>query len=272
MAKISVAYRSAAAEFGIASAVSAGPGAWNNPSRLGDYFAHETADSVSTPTGLTEIKIDQGTVVSNYVSPDVLIFAPRHNVTVVVTLEFNSADSWAGGQTAVTLTDVLTVAALKVRVMTFPKVFGVAGNRWWRISFTKTDAKVEIAEAWLSELVELGEAETDPAEVSRGNAGQPAAFPILPNIRETITEGGVWSGVELGDERRGFSLDGRRMTDAAYQDWKDWRTKSRAGLRPIFFKDPIGEYWFARSRPGQRTIRQDDVIRWDVSEDLEEIL
>ncbi len=263
LSPISVNYRSLFAN-GTLSAASAGT-TWIEAVRIADHFVNRIAKTAGVASGLTEIKIDQGATVANYVSPNRLIIPARHNLGVALTLAFSATDTWPG--TTVTLSPSATPVAGTLFSATFPKVTAASGNRWWRLSFTKTDAVIEIPEVWVTQKIELGESETGLTEPRGPEA--PMDFPVRRNIEEIITREGSRAAVEIGTARRQMVLQSSGLGPTAFGDWEAFLVSTSYGLRPFFVDDPRGATWFATVDLAARSLTNPE--RWTVEMPIVEI-
>jgi len=255
---------------GTLSAASAGT-TWNNAVRLADHFLGRLATTAAASSGLTQIKVDQGATASAYLSANRLIIPASHNIGVALTLEYNSSDSWAGSQTAVTLSPSATPTSGTAFSATFTKVTAAAGNQWWRLSFTKTDAAIQIGELWLTEKVTLGQSETTAGEDGQPDA--PADFPIHPNIAELRTLEGVRTAVELGPALRRMPMSATSISANSLIDWNAWLAGIGYGLKPFYFDDPIGATWFAQVLDdyGRSIVAAKPADRWELKVSVAEI-
>jgi len=253
---------------GILTATSTGT-TWTNTARLADFFLARLAKTVIAPTGQTIIKVDQGTDTTKYLSANRVIIPSGHNIGTAFSgtgdIQFSSNDStWTsvsnGGITSpASNTGILIVA--------FDLVTAGAGNRYWRFTFTKTDAAVEIGEVWLTRKIVLGQSETTAGEDGRPEA--PAEFPLLPNIAELRTLEGVRSAIEQGAAMRSIMLSAKALTAASFLDWEGLTTGAVSGLRPFFIDDPRGATWFGAFTEIPRSL--DNPERWDIALRVTEI-
>lgn len=240
---------------------------WVNPDRMYDRVRSRLAKTAAIPSGISAIVIDQGPTVGDYLSPGIVILGPSHNLASgsPITVEYNSADSWPG----TTVTSLETSGTLTAGIAwwnRFSQVTAGAGNRYWRISFTKTDAIPEIGELFLSTRIVLGQSEL----VEDGGATSPAEFPITRNIVVARTLAGVRTSTKLGVERRSFNLRASALNATAKSDWHSFLVGIEWGHLPFFFHDPINDMWFAEGDLRGRSL--DNPERWDMQIDLEEVV
>ena len=249
---------------GTLTAVSSGAAVWSDVVRLADGFIQRLATTDIAPTGLTEIKIDQ--TIPGTLAADRLIIPVGHNLGgITLTLEHASSDSWPG--TAAVLTPAIPTAGALFSA-TFTRVTPAPGNKWWRLSFTKTDAAIQIPELWLTETIELGVSET----TEDGNAVAPMAFPLRPNILVHRTLEGVRSAVEQGATLRGLTVTGESLTATAFADWETFLTAISNGLKAFYIDDPRGVTWFAEVvSSGDISRDLDAPERWTITLQIQEV-
>jgi len=119
-----------------------------------------------------------------------------------------------------------------------------AGNRWWRLSFTKTDAAISIPEVWLTEKIVLGQSEATPGR--SGTPDKPFSFNVRSNLIELISLEGIRSAVEQGPALREIVLAGSDLSVSSFADWEGLWDGTQQGLRKFYIDDPRGSLWFAK--------------------------
>lgn len=236
---------------------------WNDPDRVGDGFLNRLATTAGIPSGETTLRIDQGTLVSDFFNADRMIVAASHNLSGSMTLEWSSdAAAW----TAVTLSPGPNIFAGVERIYTFDKVTGAFGNRYWQLRFTKTDVALQVGELWLTEQIELGASET----TEDGNVIVPVSFPVTPNVLVHRTLEGVRSAVEQGATLRGLTIVAQQITATAFADWDTFLTAISNGLTLFYIDDPLGVTWFAELVSiDSRDL--DNPERWTVTLKIQEV-
>lgn len=214
---------------------------WNNEERIADGFISRIATTAGTPAGETIIKVDQGSVVSEYFDADRFIIPAKHNIlaATVLNAEFSPDDSAWTAVSNPALEDPIAPGVM-IRA-TFDKVVSGPGNRYWRLRFTQTNEPLEIPEVWITEQIELGISET----IEDGNAVTPIAFTLRPNILVHRTLEGIRSSVERGSTLRAMTVKGQEITATAFADWETFLAAISNGLKTFFIDDPRGDTWFA---------------------------